>query len=108
MKGLISIAAATAALVLAAPAFADAAKGKELFESKKYDCHTCHKVDVKVVGPAYKDVAAKYKGQAGIEDTLVAKVTKGGSGNWGSVPMLPHPNVPKEDLHHLVQFVLAQ
>jgi len=107
MKGLISIAAAAAALVIAAPVFADAAAGKALFESKKYDCHTCHKVDVKVVGPAYKDVAAKYKGQAGIEDTLVAKVKKGGSGNWGAVPMLPHPNVPDADLHSLVQWVLS-
>jgi cytochrome c len=106
MKGLIGIAAA-ASLVLAAPAFAaDMAAGKALYE--KYDCHTCHKVDVKVVGPAYKEVAAKYKGQAGIEDTLVAKVKAGGSGNWGKVPMLPHPNIPDADLHTLVQWVLAQ
>jgi len=106
MKGLIGIAAA-ASLVLAAPAFAvDMAAGKALYE--KYDCHTCHKVDVKVVGPAYKDVAAKYKGQAGIEDKLVAKVKAGGSGNWGKVPMLPHPNVPEADLHTLVEWVLAQ
>jgi cytochrome c len=106
MKGFIGIAFA-ASVVLAAPAYAvDMAKGKALYD--KYDCHTCHKVDVKVVGPAYKDVAAKYKGQADAEGKLVEKVIKGGSGNWGTVPMLPHPNVPKEDIVTLVQWVLAQ
>ena len=51
--------------------------------AKKYNCLACHAVDKKVIGPAYKDVAAKYKGDAGAEAKLIAKVKNGGSGTWG-------------------------
>lgn len=75
--------------------------------AKKYNCLMCHSVDKKVVGPAYKDVAAKYKGDPKAVDTLVKKVKGGGSGVWGSVPMPPNASVPDEDLKTLVQWVLS-
>ena len=70
-------------------------------------CMACHQVEMKVVGPAYKDVAAKYKGDATALDTLVAKVKAGGKGNWGEIPMPPNPAVSDEDLKTLVTWVLS-
>jgi cytochrome c551/c552 len=70
-------------------------------------CLACHSVDNKIVGPAYKDIAAKYKGDASALDTLVAKVKAGGKGNWGEVPMPPNPAVSDEDLKTLVTWVLS-
>jgi cytochrome c len=72
----------------------------------KYGCTACHAVDHKVIGPAFKDVAAKYRGKD-VEATLVEKVKQGGSGVWGQVPMTPNPQVPDEDLHALVKWILA-
>jgi len=74
---------------------------------KKHNCISCHAVDKKLVGPSYKDVAAKYKGDASAETKLIDKVVKGGSGVWGPVPMPPHPNVPKEDIKAIVDWILA-
>ena len=71
-------------------------------------CMACHKVDMKVVGPAYKDVAAKYKDDAAAVDTLVAKVKAGGKGVWGEIPMPPNPAVSDEDLKTLVSWILSQ
>src|SRR5512135_937711 len=62
--------------------------------AKKYNCLACHAVDKKVIGPAYQDVAAKYKGDAGAEAKLIAKVKNGGSGTWGQIPMPPNSSVP--------------
>jgi cytochrome c len=73
----------------------------------KYGCTACHAVDHKVVGPAFKDVAAKYKGQD-VEAQLAQKVHNGGAGVWGQVPMPPNPQVPDEDLHALVKWVLSR
>jgi cytochrome c len=75
--------------------------------AKKYNCLACHAVDKKVVGPAYKDVAAKYKGDAGAEARLVAKVKNGGSGVWGPIPMPPNSSVPDADVKALVKWVLS-
>lgn len=82
-------------------AFADA----EL--AKQKNCMACHAVDHKVVGPAFKDVAAKYKGQKGAEDKLVQKVIKGGSGVWGEMAMPPN-NITEKEAHTLVKWVLSQ
>src|SRR5215218_11122289 len=57
------------------------------------DCLTCHKVSEKVVGPAYQEVAARYAGKPGIEDSLANKIIHGGAGNWGQVPMTAHPQL---------------
>jgi len=74
--------------------------------AKKYNCLTCHAVDKKVIGPSYQDVAAKYKGDAGAEAKLVAKVKNGGSGVWGQIPMPPNAAVPDADIKTLVKWVL--
>ena len=102
MKALMMIAAA-GALVLAGQASADQAL------AQKSGCMACHSVDKKVLGPAYKDVAAKYKGQKDAEAKLVDKVKKGGSGTWGPIPMPANsPQVKDEDIKTLVKWVLAQ
>ncbi len=71
------------------------------------DCNTCHKKDTKVVGPALVDIAAKYPPTASNVDTLVAKVIKGGSGHWGSIPMAPHPQLKPADVKEMVTYVLS-
>jgi cytochrome c len=72
----------------------------------KYGCTGCHAVDHKVVGPSFKDVAAKYRGKD-VEATLVEKVKNGGSGVWGQIPMTPNPQVPDPDLHAIVKWILT-
>ena len=74
---------------------------------EKYGCTACHAVDHKVVGPAFKDVAAKYKGKD-VEAALAEKIKNGGSGVWGQIPMPPNPQVPDEDLHAIVKWILAR
>lgn len=75
--------------------------------AQKSGCLACHNVNVKILGPAYKDVAAKYRGQAGAEDKLVAKVKAGGSGVWGPIPMPAHPQIKEEDIRTIVKWVLT-
>ena len=74
--------------------------------AKKHNCTACHAVDKKLVGPAYKEVAKKYKGQADAPAQLAEKVKKGGSGVWGAVPMPPNAAVPDGDVTTLVAWVL--
>ena len=74
---------------------------------KKNGCLVCHSIPKKVVGPAYKDVAAKYRGQDGAEAKLIAKVTKGGSGVWGNIPMPSQQKAGEDNIKALVRFVLA-
>ena len=87
------------------PTALEIAQGKDLVS--KSDCLTCHKVDVKVVGPAYKDVAAKYPATAASYATLTQKVIAGGSGNWGTIPMAPHPNLAPADVKKMVEYILT-
>lgn len=95
-----------ASLFLGSPLPADAnAEGEALV--KKSGCLACHQATRKVVGPAYVEVAKKYKGQAGAKAKLVQKVKKGGSGVWGAVPMTPHPQLADADLEKMVGWVLA-
>lgn len=75
--------------------------------AKKSGCLTCHAIDKKGVGPKWKDVAAKYRGDAGAEAKLDEKVLKGGSGVWGSIPMPAHPKLSEADRKTLVKFVLS-
>ena len=74
----------------------------------KSGCTACHAVDKKVVGPGFKEVAAKYKGNAKAEAMLFDKVKKGGVGTWGQVPMPPNAGVKDEDIKTLVKWVLSQ
>jgi len=75
--------------------------------AKSKNCLACHAVANKVVGPAYKDVAAKYAGQKGAEDMLVQKVLKGGSGAWGPVPMPANTQVNEAEARTLVKWILS-
>jgi cytochrome c len=76
--------------------------------AKKSACLACHTVDKKLVGPAYKDVAKKYKGDKTAEAKLIEKVKKGGSGVWGPIPMPANsPQVKDDDIKTLVKWVLA-
>ena len=80
--------------------------------AKKSGCLACHSVEKKVVGPAWQDVADKYKGDAAARDTLIDKIKKGGKGNWtevtGGVPMPPYsPRVADADIETMVDFVLG-
>jgi cytochrome c len=104
MKSVISAAAAGLTLLAAQSAFAAVAPA-ELAQQKA--CLGCHAVDKKIVGPAYKDVAAKYKGQKDALAKLSEKVIKGGSGVWGPVPM-PANNVTPDEAKTLVTWVLSQ
>lgn len=70
------------------------------------DCLTCHKTSEKNIGPAYKDVAAKYENTEENVKMLATKVIKGGSGVWGAVPMTPHPQISQEDAEAMVKYVL--
>jgi len=74
--------------------------------AKAKNCMSCHQVAVKVLGPAYKDVAAKYKGDAGAVDKLAAKIKAGGKGVWGEVPMPPN-NVTPDEAKKLATWVLS-
>lgn len=93
-----------ATLLVASPALAND-KEKEAL-AKKHNCLACHQVDKKAIGPAYKDIARKYKGQAGMQAKLAEKVKKGGVGVWGKVPMPPNAAVPDKDIKELVEWIL--
>ena len=99
----MGMAAAAALLVSAQASAADEAAMTAL--AQKSACMSCHGLDKKIVGPAYKDVAAKYKGDKGAEAKLAAKVKAGGKGVWGEVPMPPNSAVKDEDIKTLVHWV---
>ena len=103
MKIAAVVLAAAAGLVAAGAVEADA--GEDLL--KKSGCTACHSNEKKVVGPAYKEVAAKYKGDAGAAAKLAEKVKKGGQGVWGPVPMPPNPAVSDADMKTMIAYILA-
>jgi cytochrome c len=98
VKSLFTLLAVAA---VAAPAFAS----PDLAQKK--NCMACHQVDKKVVGPSYKDVAAKYAGQKDAADKLAQKIVKGGSGVWGAVPMPANPQVSEAEAKQLAAWVLS-
>lgn len=104
MKALMMTAASAALLLVSSMAAADD-DGPKL--AQKNACLSCHSVDKKIVGPAYKDVAKKYAGDKGAQAKLVAKVKAGGKGVWGDIPMPPNPQVKSEDLNKIVAWVLS-
>ena len=79
--------------------------GKTLIS--KSDCLSCHKDDVKLLGPAYVDVAKKYPESAKNIDFLATKIIKGGAGNWGDIPMSPHADLSKADAQEMVKYILS-
>ena len=102
----LSKTALVGAAAVALLAAGSAAANEEL--AKKSACLACHAIDKKLVGPAYKDIAAKYKGQKDVEAKLIDKVKKGGQGVWGPIPMPPNAAVKDEDIKTLVKWVLSQ
>ncbi len=76
--------------------------------AKKSGCLACHSIDKKIVGPGWKEVADKYKGDAGAKENMIGKVKSGGKGTWGAAPMPPYsPRVSDENIEKLVDFILA-
>lgn len=75
--------------------------------ARSKNCMACHAVNNKVLGPAFKDIAARYKGQKGAEDKLAQKIVKGGSGTWGAVPMPANTQVSDAEAHQLVQWIMT-
>ncbi|MFC0350123.1 c-type cytochrome [Undibacterium danionis] len=102
---LSSILASCALLALPAVSAIAAESGADL--TKKNNCMSCHGVDKKVIGPAFKDVAKKYKGNADAVALLSKKVKDGGSGVWGPIPMSPNKAVSDADIKVMVEYVLA-
>mgnify|MGYP001086215961 CR=1 FL=1 len=84
---------------------------KEITEGKallaKSDCLACHKLDVKLVGPAYNNVAQKYPATPGNYEQLAAKIIRGGAGVWGEVAMAPHSTLPMADAKKMVKYILS-
>jgi cytochrome c len=87
--------------------FASGAALADMDLAKKKNCMSCHSVDNRLVGPAYKDVAKKYAGQKDAEDKLVKKVLNGGSGTWGAMAMPPNAQVTDAEAHTLVKWILS-
>jgi len=82
----------------------DYTKGLELIG--KSDCLTCHKVSDKLIGPSYKEVAAKYENTEENITMLAGKIIKGGQGVWGSIPMTAHPAITEDDAKAMVKYIL--
>ena len=101
-KILVPLFALSGALMLQ-PAIAQ--DGEALFKSKA--CAACHSIDVKMVGPAFKEVAAKYAGQEGAADLLAGHIKNGSQGVWGPIPMPPNA-VTEEEAKILAEWVLSQ
>ena len=100
-KILVAIAALATVFAVSTPALADMA----LATAK--NCMACHAVDKKLVGPSYKDVAAKYAGQADAVEKLSGKVIKGGTGVWGPVPMPANAQVSADEAKKLITWIMA-
>jgi cytochrome c len=75
--------------------------------AQKNACLACHAVANKIVGPAYADVAKKYKGQKDAEATLISNIKKGGTGKWGAIPMPPQTNLSDADTKALAKWILT-
>jgi cytochrome c len=73
----------------------------------KSDCMACHKADQRLVGPGYNEIAAKYPSNAANIQKLADKIISGGSGNWGEIPMTPHPTVSNDDAKKMVKYILS-
>ena len=101
MKRVLAASAVTMGLLLAGTVQAD----EKLAQAN--GCMTCHQIDKKVLGPSYKEVAAKYRGNAGAEAMLVKKVKDGGKGVWGEMVMPPNAHVKDPDIAAIVKWILT-
>ncbi len=101
MRKFVALSIAAGLMASAGSAFANA----DLI--KKYNCTACHAYDKKMVGPAYKDVAAKYKADGAAAEKLAKKIKAGGSGVWGPIPMPAHPQVPDADALTMSKYIMT-
>ena len=101
MKSVLILGATVACALVSMPALASA----DLAQKK--NCMACHATDKKLIGPGYKEVAAKYAGQKDAADKLAQKIVKGGSGVWGQVPMPANPQVSEAEAKQLAAWVLS-
>lgn len=101
MKVLLATGALVAGLMIAGGAGAN----EKLAQSS--GCMTCHGVDKKIIGPGFKEVAAKYRGNKGAEAALITKVKAGGKGVWGEIPMPPNAHVKDDDIKTMVHWILS-
>lgn len=88
-----------------AGAGSDDHKGDMLMASS--DCKTCHKMDVKLIGPSFLQIAEKYEATSIRIDSLAQKIIKGGVGVWGEIPMAPHPTITHADAQEMVKYILS-
>jgi cytochrome c len=95
----------TTTTTTAEPAAVGSATGEKLISTS--DCLTCHQVNSKIVGPSYVDVANKYAATDENIAMLAGKIIQGGSGNWGEIPMAPHPAISTEDATEMVKYILS-
>ena len=102
MKRLIATSAAALGLLLVSGVQAD----EKLAQAN--GCMTCHQIDKKILGPSFKDIAAKYKGDKAAEATLAKKVKDGGKGVWGEMVMPPNAHVKDPDIAAINKWILAQ
>lgn len=105
-KSALYLSLVLAAACGAAHAQKDNAAAKDL--ANKSGCMSCHDIGTKVIGPAFKDVAEKYKGQKDANAVLTKKVKEGGKGVWGRIPMPPHDQMKDADISTIVGWILAQ
>ena len=106
MKTTVILCAAAAAVSIAAGAYAADAKDAEAL-AKASGCFACHATDKKLIGPSYKDVADKYRGNKAAEADLAKKVKAGSKGVWGDIPMTANAHVKDEDIKTVVQWILS-
>lgn len=106
MKSIVALFAAAAVAALTANAHAADAKAAEAL-AQQSGCLACHTVDKKLVGPSYKDIAAKYRTDKGAEANLFKKVKEGGKGAWGDIPMPPNAHVKDQDIKTIVKWILG-
>jgi cytochrome c len=94
-------------LVMAAPAVSAGTASADEKLARERQCLACHRIDGKLVGPSYRDVAARYRGDAAAEGRLAAKIRTGGAGVWGTLAMAPNPAVTEADARLLARWVLS-
>lgn len=106
MKAVVVAALFAAGVAFTSGALAADSKAAEAL-AKNSGCFACHAVDKKLVGPSYKDIAAKYRNDKNAEASLIKKVKAGGKGVWGDVPMPPNAHVKDADIKTMVQWILT-
>ena len=104
VRGVVT---ARTAAELAAPLAAAVSGTEARVLASRNNCLACHEADSRIVGPSFKEIALRYKGDAAAVPKLAAKVKQGGSGVWGNVPMPPNAALGAEDINTLLRWILA-